>query len=156
MATEFSFELSEPVTALQLGQVLASTIANTDMAEQPPHWNGGRFDQYLASWVWVASGASGSLPFPDPLQELFGFTAAARVLFRLEGDDRLDQKRDMLRLVAAVLDAFPGDAWLAYAGEITYLLRSKGRLTIDMDLEWWPPEVTDLLPPHDVAPLPNM
>jgi hypothetical protein len=155
MATEYGFEMSEPATADKVTGVFTHAAVALGLTEEEV-----RFEppgMRLRSGVLVAITASTPLPFPDPVEEEFGFAPAVGVLFRfLSSRDSLEQEQDMIRLVVAALAALSGDALLDFAGEIVWLLRRGGRLTISKGGDFWIPELVDLLPPHDRARLPNL
>jgi hypothetical protein len=155
MATEYGFELGGPATADEVAGVFARTAAAHGLTEQ----DGVRFNRPgadLLSGALVSVSAPSPLPFPHPVETEFGFAPAVHVLFRfLSSRDSREQEQDMIRLVVSVLAAFPGDALLAFAGELVWLLRRGGRLTISKDGDFWIPELMALLPSHDRAHLPT-
>jgi hypothetical protein len=156
MAAEYGLDLGAPMTAEQVGDVLIRTaiadglIAPDDAKFEVP-------GSSLRSGLLVVVGPESPLPFPDPVETTFGFLPVVGVLFRFDSDyEPIAQRCDMIRLTAAVLSALPGDAFLAYAGETTRLVRLNGQVTISADDPFWVPEVLGFLPPHDVAVLPNL
>lgn len=156
MATEFGFELAGPATAGEVADVYARTGTALGLVEDDEV----RFTRpgaELRSGVLVVVTAATPLPFPDPVEKVFGFAPAVNTLFRFDKvADPIEQKKDMLRLVVAVLGVFPGDALLEFAGEISRLVRRHGRFVISDDSDFWIPELVSLLPPHDQAQLPNL
>jgi hypothetical protein len=144
------------MTARAVGGVVARAAAVERQAATP----GAPFEPpgtCLRSGLLVVISDRRPLPYPHPVEEAFGFTPAAGVLFRPDRDtDPVVQVLDVVRLTAAVLDALPGDAYLAFEGEITHLLRKGGQLTITADDRLWTPATEALLPPHDRAELPNL
>jgi hypothetical protein len=78
------------------------------------------------------------------------------VLFRFDKHtDVVEQRADMVRLVSAVLRGSQGDAVLTYQGEIVWLLRKGGQLTINDRDDFWTPHIIALLPqPYERANLP--
>jgi hypothetical protein len=155
MTADYVLDLGGPMTPHAVRDVLARTAVADGLAA-----SGVRFEPpgaVLRSGVLVAVGDRRPLPYPHPVEEAFGFTPSAGVLFRPARDtDPEVQVLDMVRLTVALLDALPGDAYLAFEGEITYLVRRAGELTITPDDDFWRPEVAALLPPHHRAPLPNL
>jgi hypothetical protein len=151
MAIEYSLELNGS-DAEQVADLLAHAAAGS--ADGDFHGDGAVLD----SGVLVAVSASTPLPFPDPVEQALGVTPAVHVLFRFDKDtDPAAQRTDMVRLVAAVLTAIPGDAVLTFAGEVVWLLRKGGQLTISDRDGFWTPETTALLPGHhDRASLPDL
>lgn len=153
MAIEYSFELDGSTDAEQVSRLMADTAAAEGLIGAAAF---GRTGDWLDSGVLVAVSASAELPFPDPVEHL-GFTPQVDVLFRYDKDveDVMRQRRDMVRLVTAVLNAVRADAVLTFAGEIVLLLRIRGQLTIGNQDDFWTPEIQALLPqPHDRASLP--
>jgi len=156
MAIEYGFELGAPATADDVAGVLAHTAAAHGLTEAP----GARFDgegTRLRSGVLVLASASTALPFPDPVEAEFGFAPAVHVLFRFDKfTDPAAQREDMTRLVTALLASVAADAVLMFEGEIVWLLRRNGQLTISERGDFWTPELAALLPQHDRASLPSL
>lgn len=153
MAIEYSFELDGSTDAEQVSRLMADTAVAEGLIGAATF---GRTGDWLDSGVLVAVSAATELPFPDPVEQL-GFTPKVDVLFRYDKDveDVVRQRRDMVRLVTAVLNAVRADAVLTFAGEIVLLLRTRGQLTIGNQDDFWTPEIQALLPkPHDRASLP--
>lgn len=155
MAIEYHLDLGGPMSADTVGEVFAQTAAAQGMLDDDQH----RFDRdgaVLRSHQLVSVHASEPSVYLPVVEGLFGFTPAAFVIFRVQAhDDPVEQRQDMIRLVAAVLKALAGNAWLAFGGEISRLVRLDGRVTVSADDDFWLPEVLALLPPHDRATLPN-
>ena len=155
MTINHGLDMGAPATADQVGDALAEAAIAQNLVT-----TGTRFElpgARLRNGLFIVNVASTPLPFPDPVEEEFGFAPTANVVFHPDQDaDPIEQRQDMIRLVVAVLAAVPGDAWLAFEGEITRLVRVAGKLTISMEDGFWVPEVVDLLPAHDRAPLPNL
>lgn len=111
----------------------------------------------LRSGVLVVVNSATPLPFRDPVEKVFGFVPAVSTVFRFgKVADPVEQKKDMVCLVVAVLGVFAGDALLEFAGENSRLLRRQGRLVISEDSDFWVPELVSLLPPHEQARLPHL
>lgn len=149
MAIEYGFEL-DGVDVEQTAELMASAEPAADAAGfQRPGVE-------LASGVLVSVSASTPLPFPDPIEQELGVTPTVHVLFRFDKEtDVVDQRADMVRLVSAVLRGSQGDAVLTYQGEVVWLLRKGGRLTIsDRDDFWIPPIRALLAQPYERASLP--
>ncbi|MFC5744530.1 SitI3 family protein [Actinomadura rugatobispora] len=131
MAIDYALELACPEPADRVARVLPQTR--------------------LPSGLLVMAGERSPLPFPDPVEEQFGFTPTVHVLFRLDMlEDGARQRRDMIRLATTILDRFDGPALLTFAGEITWLLRRNGKLMISDRDDFWPP-----LPPLPPPPPPR-
>jgi len=151
MAIEYGFELGGPATADQVAGILAD--AATSLADDEPGGSGLR----LRSGVRVVTTGSTPPPFPDPVEQEFGFAPAVHVLFRFDKfTDPLAQREDMTRLVVALLRSVPTDAVLTFESEIVWLLRRNGQLTISERGDFWTPDMVALLPQHDRASLPNL
>jgi hypothetical protein len=151
MAIEYGFELGGPATAGQVAGILADAAAS--LADGEP----GGPSLHLRSGVRVVTTGSTPPPFPDPVEEEFGFAPAVHVLFRFDKfTDPLVQREDMTRLVAALLRALPADAVLTFESEIVWLLRRNGQLTISERGDFWTPDMVALLPQHDRASLPTL
>ena len=154
MVTEYVFEMGEPATPDEVAGVFARAAVAQGLAEDGVRFN--RPGAVLRSGVLVSVAGSTPLPFPDPVEEEFGFAPAVHVSFRFDRvTDERPQEQDMVRLVVAVLAALSGDALLTYAGELPWLLRRNGRLTISERGDIWTPDLLVLLPAHDRAPLPT-
>jgi hypothetical protein len=76
------------------------------------------------------------------------------VLFRFNSSADVEKQRhDMVRLVSVLLTEICGDAALAFAGEVVYLLCKGGQLTISDRDDRWPLHLCALLPqPYERAP----
>lgn len=156
MTTTYTLDLGDPMTVQEVDDALAGAAVADGLAEAPDT-RFARPGAVLRSDLLVSVSAREPLPFRHAVDEVFGFTPKVGVLFRpSRGGDLVEQRRDMVRLTAAVLATAPGDAYLAFEGEITYLLRRKGHLMITPDESFWTPETEALLPPHDRADLPNL
>ncbi len=135
MALEYGFDLGGPV---EVDEVAAL------------------FDRTLSSALLVVVRSATRLPFPDPVEEEYGFAPSVHVLFRLDTfADLAAQRRETVELVAAALTAFSCDALLRFNGEVVWLVRTGGRLTVSDRDDLWRPELLALLPAHERAPLPN-
>jgi hypothetical protein len=150
MAIEYSLELNGS-DAERISDLLAQ---NAEGATGDPHTEGA----VLGSGVLVAVSASTPLPFPDPVEQELGVKPAVHVLFRFDRDaDSAGQRTDMVRLVSAVLKETQGDVVLTFQGEVVWLLRKGGQLTISNRDGFWTPDLTALLPlPHERANLPEL
>ncbi len=115
-------------------------------------------DKRLDSGLLVVSYAPRPLPFTGPVEEAFGFVPAVHVLFRFDKfADFPRQRHDMVRLVAVLLDDVRGEAVLTFDGEVVWLLRTGGRLTVSDREHFWTPELLALLPhPYTRASLPDL
>lgn len=115
-------------------------------------------DKRLDSGLLVVSHPSSPLPFLGPVEEAFGFVPEVHVLFRFDKfADFGRQRHDMVRLVSLVLNEIRGDALLTFSGEIGWLLRTDGRLTISDRDDLWTPDLLALLPrPYERASLPAL
>jgi hypothetical protein len=56
------------------------------------------------------------------------------------------QHHDMVRLVSVLLNDVRGDALLLFNGEVVWLLRADGQLTLSDRDDHWTPELLALLP----------
>jgi hypothetical protein len=157
MAIEYALEIGTPATTDQVVDVLAHTIDTQHLA-----WpgRGSRVDgdgTALVGGGHVSAHTRSPLPFPDPMEEVFGFVPVIYIYFRMSDPTYiLEQKRDMIVLVTAALAGVEGDAWFGFQGEITYLTRIADRITVDTGKAFWTPELVALLPRHDSAVLENM
>src|ERR1044072_4544380 len=98
MAIEYGFELGGPATAGQVAGILADAAAS--LADGEP----GGPSLHLRSGVRVVTTGSTPPPFPDPVEEEFGFAPAVHVLFRfLKLTDALGLGDGMNRLAAGRL-----------------------------------------------------
>ncbi len=157
MAIEHALEIGAPASIEQLVDVLTPTIDAQQLA-MPGH--GSRVDgdgTVLIGGGHTSAHIPSPLPFPDPMEEMFGFVPAVYVSFRM-GDPHYtsEYNRAMIVLVTAALAGVEGDAWFGFQGEITYLTRIGGRITADTGKSFWTPDLVALLPPHDSAVLENM
>jgi hypothetical protein len=156
MAIEYILKLNG-ADAEQVAHLLthAATVAGlVDKATGTPSF--GRTGDWLDSGVLVGAGTVTPPPFPDPIEEELGFTATVSVLFRLtSAADLAKQGHDMVRLVSVLLNELRGDAVLMFAGELVWLLRKGGQLTISNRDDFWRPDLLALLPrPFERASLP--
>src|ERR1044072_235904 len=127
MAIEYGFELGGPATAGQVAGILADAAAS--LADGEP----GGPSLHLRSGVRVVTTGSTPPPFPDPVEEEFGFAPAA-----------------------PLPRALPPDAVLTFESEIVWLLRRNGQLTISERGDFWTPDMVALLPQHDRASPPPL
>jgi hypothetical protein len=99
------------------------------------------------TWVHVLDGTA--TPPYNVVEQSFGFAPTVRVAFsRGTADHRdLDQQDDIVRLVAALLDALPGDAVLMFLeSDEAWLLRRGADLSVSEIDDRWPPHRQALLP----------
>jgi len=157
MAIEHAFDIGTPATAERVEAVLSSAVETGRLA-RPGH--GSRVDRagtVLGGGGHVSAYASPPLPFPDPMEEVFGFVPVVHVSFRISDPQSMpEHNHNMIVLLTAALSGVEGDAWFGANGEITYLTRIAGRITVDTDKTFWTPELVALLPQHDTAALENM
>jgi hypothetical protein len=153
MAIEYSLELNG-VDADQISVLLTHVATTTGLASH--ELNVGGSGAVLDSGVLVVASAATPLPFPDPVEQELGVRPTVHVLFRFDKDtDPAKQRQDMVRLASAVLREIEGDVLLTFAGEIVWLLRKDGRLTISDRDDFWTPDILSLLPPdYERANLP--
>lgn len=156
MAIEYILNLNG-ADAEQVAHLLthAATVSElVDQATGTPSF--GRTGDRLDSGVLVGAATVTPLPFPDPIEEELGFTATVSVLFRFtSATDLARQRHDMVRLVSVLLNEIRGDAVLMFAGELVWLLRKGGQLTISNRDDLWRPDLLALLPqPFERASLP--
>jgi hypothetical protein len=156
MAIEYDFDLGGPATTEAVADLLAHTAAANGLTHGEVQFTRPGADLDSGSLVSVSTPSP--LPLKPPVEATFGFTPIVGILFRFDSSaDTQRQEQDMIRLVVAVLAAFPGDAVLSFAGEIVRLLRRHGRVTISQAHDFWTPGLRALLlSPHDQATLPNM
>jgi hypothetical protein len=84
---------------------------------------------------------------PDPEERRFGFAPAVEVYIGLRKFGDLEaQTTDVLRLALGVLAGVPGDALLHREHDEVWLLRRRGRLTVNAGL--WTPAQLGLLRSH--------
>jgi hypothetical protein len=156
MALEYCCEFngSDAERVSHLLRHTAMSAGLVDEATREPSF--GRTGDWLDSGLLVAVGPYPELPFPDPLEEELGFTATVNMLFRFNRSADVEKQRhDMVRLVSVLLTEICGDAVLAFAGEVVYLLRKGGQLTISDRDDRWPPHLRALLPqPYERGRLP--
>jgi len=132
MAIDYSFEMGRPSTVGDVAGVFSHAAVAPRLTEGDP----ADFHQgvELRGGTLVQVTASPSLPFPDPVEERFGFGPAVHVLFRFDKiTSSAVQRRDMVGLVVAALEKVAGDALLTFSGEIVWLLRRGTRLTVRAD-----------------------
>jgi hypothetical protein len=157
MAITYSIEIGSPATTADVSDVLARTI---DARQLAMAGHGSRLDgdgTALVGGGLVSAHTRSPLPFPDPKEEVFGFVPVVFVSFRMTHPEFIiEQKHDMVILLAAALAGVDGDAWFGFQGEITYLTRIAGRIAVDTGKDFWTPGLLALLPPHDSAVLENM
>lgn len=153
MAIEYGLELNG-ADADRVSGLLARVAIMTRLASRELNISGS--SAVLDSGVLVAASATTPLPFPDPIEQELGVTSTVHVLFRFAKDtDPAKQRQDMVRLVSAVLREIEGDVVLTFAGEIVWLLRKDGQLTISDRDDFWTPDILALLPRvYDRANLP--
>lgn len=153
MAIEYSLELNG-TDPKRISDLFARAATAAGLAGQELDF--GASGAVLDSGVLVVASAATPLPFPDPVEQELGVTPTVHVLFRFDKDtDWAKQRHDMVRLVSAVLREIRGDVVLAFAGEIVWLLRRNGQLTISNRDDFWTPDVVELLPhPYEWANLP--
>lgn len=115
-------------------------------------------EKRLDSGLLVASRPSSPRPFPSPVEEEFGFTPEVHVLFRFDKfTDFPRQHHDMVRLASTLLTKTRGDAVLLFNGEVVWLLRTNGQLTISDRNDLWTPDLRALLPhPYERGDLPTL
>ncbi len=156
MAITHVFEMGTPATTERVVDVLARIIETQQLA-MPGYGSRIDGDGTVLVGGHVVAHTPSPLPFPDPVQEVFGFLPAVHVSFRM-GDPQYtsEHNRDMIVLITTALSEVDGDAWFGFQGELTYLTRIAGRITVDTGKTFWTPELIALLPPHDSAVLENM
>lgn len=158
MAIEYSFNLNG-ADAEQVSDLLKHAAAAAGLVDQSagePSF--GRTGDWLDSGLLVGAATRSPLPFPDPVAKELGFETTVSVLFRFNSAlDVEKQKHDMVRLVSVLLNEIRGDAVLMFAGEVVWLLRKGGQLTISDRDDFWQPDVRALLPQsYERASLPVM
>jgi hypothetical protein len=76
----------------------------------------------------------------------FGISASMLIGFRLDSlEDRQKQKQILLKATIELLHQITGDAVLLFNGEVVWLLRKAGELTLNSDTDLWRPEFLDLV-----------
>ena len=154
MATEYSFKLNGADTE-QVSHLVKHAVTAADLVDKAAE-NSGNSGNILASGLLVGVTTRSPLPFPDPVEEELGFAPTVNVVFRFNtAADVQQQRRDMVSLVSTLLTGTPGDAVLMFAGEVVWLLRKGGQLTISNRDDFWTPDIVELLPrPYERASLP--
>lgn len=79
------------------------------------------------------------------LVEELGIEASVIILFRLNDEDREAQKYGLLQATIALLQRIPGDALLLFNGEVVWLFRKEGILTLNSGMELWTPTYLSLV-----------
>lgn len=143
MAIEYGLELGAPATAPDVADRLADLAVSAGLTTATTRFDGE--GPRLPSGLLVAARSVRPLPFPDPVEEAFGITPTVHVLFRFDKfADFARQRHDMITLVTGVLTV---DAILTFAGEIVWLIRRAGVLTVSSRDDLWPADLLALLPP---------
>lgn len=155
MAIEYGLDING-INPERISDLFARAVTAAGLADQELSFGGS--GAVLDSGVLVIVSAASPLPFPDPIEQALGVTPTTDVLFRFDKDtDPARQRHDMVLLASAVMRETPRDVVLLFAGEIVWLVRKNGHLTINDEDEFWIPEVVELLPrPYDRANLPML
>ena len=148
MALDYHYELGTPETPRHVAEVLLAAGHRADLIDRSV-----TVDQVLQGWTtthwtWFRV-RDGRTAFPwNVVEESFGFAPTVTVAFRLQGDHPTYlQQDDLIRLVAALLEAVPGDAVLMFdASDDAWLLRRDGDLAVSADDDRWPARRLALLP----------
>ncbi|WP_052709672.1 SitI3 family protein [Streptomyces sp. NRRL S-495] len=149
MALSYDFQLAAALTVPEAGRRILG-IAR-DLGVFAPSESVGRLlgdGAVTARGTWVRAVPAGRLPWGDPLIGGAAFAPTVSVAFRLDKDaDISEQQDDMVRVVAGVLSAVPGDAALHLDFEDVWLLRLGGELTLSERSDVWPAERLAAVPP---------
>jgi len=156
MAIEYVLELTG-ADVDNVAHLLTRTATNAGLVDQAGgEPNVGGTGDWLDSGVFLRAVANPPLPFRDPIEKKLGIAPTTSVLFRFTtADDPVRQTHDMVRLVSVLLTEIRGDAALLFNGDVVWLLRKGGQLTISNEDDFWEPDLQALLPqPFDRASLP--
>ena len=93
---------------------------------------------------------------PSYIAADLGIEVSMHILFRLTScEDRERQKKRLLRATIELLRHVEGDAALLFNGEVVWLLRKEGELTLNSDTDLWRPEFLALVTlPYHMKDLP--
>ena len=92
------------------------------------------------------------------LKEELGIESSVSIMFRLDKfEDREHQRNVLLRATIELLCQVPGDAALLFNGEVVFLLRKEGELTLNSGMDLWRPADLALVTlPYKMRDIPTL